>query len=218
MTSYEDFVDRLLPGERVEGWLHPSEATMLARAAERVPAGGCVVEIGSYRGLSTLLLAYGAWRGNMAEVYAVDHHPYLQYSSTGMYGPNDLAEYYRNVSSSPYGSLIRTVNLQSICAAMAFDGGSVDMVFIDGAHDYASVISDLRSWAPKLKRGGLLLMHDSQEPGVACAILDRPPDLHPVGRVKTLAAFVMHASAGLYDWPLDMLGRWFDFDPGVRFA
>jgi len=36
-----------------------------------------------------------------------------------------------------------------------------DCVYIDGSHDYADVVADIRNYAPKVKVGGFLIMDDS---------------------------------------------------------
>lgn len=36
----------------------------------------------------------------------------------------------------------------------------LDFCYLDAAHDYESVIQDLRAWAPRVKRDGLLCGHD----------------------------------------------------------
>jgi hypothetical protein len=38
--------------------------------------------------------------------------------------------------------------------------GSLDFVFIDGAHDYEAVKQDITDWAPKVRPGGIVSGHD----------------------------------------------------------
>jgi hypothetical protein len=38
--------------------------------------------------------------------------------------------------------------------------GSLDFVFIDGAHDYETVKQDITDWAPKVRSGGIVSGHD----------------------------------------------------------
>ena len=42
--------------------------------------------------------------------------------------------------------------------------GSLDFVFIDGAHHYEGVKRDLIAWSPKLRKGGLFAGHDIDHP------------------------------------------------------
>ena len=44
--------------------------------------------------------------------------------------------------------------------AKEIEGGSLDWVYIDAAHDYDNVIADLEAYYPKVKSGGLILGHD----------------------------------------------------------
>jgi len=37
---------------------------------------------------------------------------------------------------------------------------SIDFIYIDGDHSRAAVLLDLKSWLPKLKRGGIMAGHD----------------------------------------------------------
>ena len=43
---------------------------------------------------------------------------------------------------------------------MAFEGRSVDFVYIDAGHDEADIRQDINDWLPKLKHGGWLAGHD----------------------------------------------------------
>ena len=48
----------------------------------------------------------------------------------------------------------------SVTAAATFGNGSLDFVYIDTAHDYATTLRELRAYAPKVAEGGILAGHD----------------------------------------------------------
>lgn len=50
--------------------------------------------------------------------------------------------------------------LTSLEAAERIDDGSLDFVYIDARHDYASVLEDIGAWYPKVRRGGIVAGHD----------------------------------------------------------
>lgn len=58
----------------IEGQITRSEARVLADLTEEVPADSLIVEIGTYRGRSTIALAFGSLMHNKNRVYAVDPH------------------------------------------------------------------------------------------------------------------------------------------------
>jgi len=62
----------------------------------------------------------------------------------------------------------------SLEAADAVEDDSQDLIFIDAAHDYASVLEDIAAWRPKLRDGGILAGHDFQHkfPSVMDAVAD----------------------------------------------
>lgn len=51
----------------------------------------------------------------------------------------------------------------STTAARRIPDGSLDFVYIDANHDYAHVVEDLATWAPKVKIGGIVAGHDFRE-------------------------------------------------------
>lgn len=59
-------------------------------------------------------------------------------------------------------------------AAGEVDDGSQDLIFIDAAHDYDSVLADIELWTPKIREGGILAGHDFQHsfPTVMDAVAD----------------------------------------------
>jgi hypothetical protein len=45
-------------------------------------------------------------------------------------------------------------------AAQCFDSSSCDFIYLDANHSYLSTKSDLASWYPKLRKGGVMAGHD----------------------------------------------------------
>jgi hypothetical protein len=46
----------------------------------------------------------------------------------------------------------------------------IDFLYIDGHHNYSSVLLDLQLWYPLLKNGGLLFCHDMDKRGPTKAV------------------------------------------------
>ena len=57
-------------------------------------------------------------------------------------------------------------------AAYAFEPGSVDFVFLDAAHDYDGIKSEIQAWLPRLRKRGVIAGHDHTAlfPGVKQAV------------------------------------------------
>ena len=60
--------------EDVPGWLTRSEGKLLFNLAKSCAGRGVIVEIGSWKGKSTIWLAKGSQAGQNAKVYAIDPH------------------------------------------------------------------------------------------------------------------------------------------------
>src|SRR5690349_10876889 len=91
----------------VEGFLHPDEPQFLCDLATQVPDGQAIVEIGSFRGRSTIALALGAQDGVI--VYAIDPHEEHTVGDLA-FGMADNAVFMRNVSDAGVGHKIRVIN------------------------------------------------------------------------------------------------------------
>ena len=58
----------------VDGWLTPIEGEFLYNAAKNCPKGTVIVEIGSWKGKSTIWLGKGSKEGNKVKIHAIDPH------------------------------------------------------------------------------------------------------------------------------------------------
>jgi predicted O-methyltransferase YrrM len=55
-------------------------------------------------------------------------------------------------------------------AAKFFANGSLDFIFIDADHGYDAVLSDIKNWGPKIRKGGFIMGHDIDWPPVQKAV------------------------------------------------
>lgn len=73
------------------------------------------------------------------------------------------------------GRDVTFIRLDSVIAAEKFTDGSLDFLYLDAAHDYDSVLADIKAWYPKVRPGGIIAGHDwvkKKDFGVIKAITD----------------------------------------------
>jgi len=156
----------------VEGWLTEAQARRLhARAAA---AQGTIVEIGSFRGRSTIVLALAA--GEDAEVVAIDPHAGSdrgpqELAPDAARGQDDHAAFHASLAAAGVAAQVRHVRLPS-ARALAEVEGSVGLLYVDGAHRLAPAREDVTRWGARVAPGGAMLVHDAfSSVGVTGALL-----------------------------------------------
>ena len=165
----------------IQGWMPARHLVWIYEQAGHVPPGGAWLEVGTWRGRS--LLAAGCGLANGCRLYGVDHyegsHDDPAFSMLDRReGPTiyEEAKYnLRRLQGEPGVRLEAGILLtDSVSASGYFQEASLDAVWIDGAHDYASVMTDLRIWRSKVRTGGLFAGHDLDPmfPGVERALRD----------------------------------------------
>jgi predicted O-methyltransferase YrrM len=174
-----------------EGQISGVEARKLIELARNVPAGTVIVEIGTFRGRSTIALALGAIAGNANRVYAVDPHVEFQGVFGGQFGPSDQAELYRNLVRARVGRIVAVVSLSSQAAAHAWNQQNIGLLWIDGDHRYPAVSADYYDWSRFVVPSGLVAFHDASAPGVKQLVdeLVGKGRLLPAGNVEALSWF-----------------------------
>lgn len=130
-----------------------AERAKLLELSQGLPDNSIVVEIGSYLGASTCFLALGC-QLNYSKVYAIDTWTNISMSEGCR---NTFNEFIRN--TAPLQQWIIPLQGLSKDVAQSFDGG-IDLLFIDGDHSYEGASSDLEMWLPKVKNGGVVVLHD----------------------------------------------------------
>lgn len=168
----------------IDGWMFPEELAWLYETAHRMRS---IVEIGCWKGRSTHALLSGC----PGLVYAVDHfkgtegEPAHAEALTGHVRQDFM------VNVGGFANL-RMIERDSIAAAGSFDHDELDMVFIDGAHDYESVMGDLKAWENKARV--MIAGHDYSEcwPDVVQAVNDFFAQLIPHFPVKRAAESIWY--------------------------
>ena len=140
--------------ERVDGWLSERQGRELFRAALACAGRGAIVEIGSWKGRSTVWLAAAARRAGTI-VYAVDRHEASREDPTA----RTYDDFRRNLTAAGLLDHVRPLVMSSREAERILEG-PVGVLFIDGDHSDAGAQEDFTLWLPRLAPGAALLCHD----------------------------------------------------------
>jgi MMP 1-O-methyltransferase len=144
----------------IDGWLSDREGDLLYDLAHGCTGRGVIVEIGSWKGRSTIWLARGSRAGRRVRVCAVDPHTgSAEHQRPGLY-VSTLDEFRRNVAAAGVDDIVVPVVATSEEAARIMTG-PVELVFIDGAHEYEAAKLDVLTWLPRLVDGGIMALHDT---------------------------------------------------------
>jgi predicted O-methyltransferase YrrM len=127
-----------------------------------------VCEIGTYRGESTTIFLNEF--KTLEEYVGVD--PYsIDFNSDDLFTPELVKqienEFLEKIKDYPSAKLLKK---SSVDASKDFPDQYFDFIYIDGCHQEASVISDINSWLPKVKKGGFISFHDIDNNQVQSAI------------------------------------------------
>ena len=157
-------IDEALAAARsVKGWLTDGQAGRLYQHARAVPAHGRVVEIGSFQGRSTIVLALGA--PPSASIVAIDPHlgsdrgP-REIAANPEIGEGDALAFSRNLADAGVAERVQHVRLRSQ-EALGCVHGAIDLLYVDGAHRYRPALEDIAKWGAKVPLGGTMLVHDA---------------------------------------------------------
>jgi MiaB/RimO family radical SAM methylthiotransferase len=151
----------------IDGWLTPREGELLYTIAKSNKSGD-IVEIGSWKGKSTLYLSCGVIQGSERRVYAVDRHTgSMEQRARTSKLINTLDEFLSNLKRYNISHVVKPVISDSSAASKTIDT-DISLVFVDGSHEYDDVERDFECWWPKLKMDGIMALHDTlSKPGVA---------------------------------------------------
>ncbi len=147
----------------VEGWLTDAQAKRLHVRGAAVRSGGRIVEIGSFRGRSTIVLALSA--APDVEIVAIDPHigsdrgP-QEIDAQPDLGATDNDVFEANLAAAGVRDRVRHVRKLS-ADALDDAGEPIDLLWIDGAHRYGPARDDIVMYGARVPTGGVLAIHDA---------------------------------------------------------
>ena len=161
----------------VPGWTRNEEAAELSRVSFSLSDGCVIVEVGSFLGSGTILLAGPRQMRGSGKVHCVD-----PFDGSG---DSFSVPHYKNILANLGGGSLRDLFEANIRQAGLSDWIEVhrgratevatkwtvpiDMLFLDGDHSRLGAWRAYESWSPFLKAGGVIALHNSH-PGA------HPPD------------------------------------------
>ena len=153
-----DFADYF---QKTEGMVKYQEASLLYDLA-RQTHDGCIVEVGSYRGRSTVALGRGSLDGHRVPVFAIDPHENYVGIKGGVFGAADRGAFYQAMIDTSCYQVVRLINLSSEMVTPRWTQ-KIGLLWIDGDHTYEGVRRDFECWSPHLLPDAPIAFDDSQD-------------------------------------------------------
>jgi len=116
---------------------------------------GTIVEIGSWKGRSTIWLGCGAEVGKIKRVYAIDPH-----LGSPVEPRNTYDEFWHNIVRVGLASIVVPI-VRTSMETIGDWSLPIELLWIDGAHEYEAVKDDLDKWEGFLIEGGIVAIHDT---------------------------------------------------------
>lgn len=145
------------------GFLTEAEGRFLGLAAACTPASGAIVEIGSFKGKSTVILAAAARRYGLGLVTAIDPHTFdcPEFAEhRAVPGATSHDDFVRNLETAGVRGSVDIRRAYSTNVARQWTS-PIRFLWIDGDHTYAGATADFDGFMPHMVPGGVVAFHDA---------------------------------------------------------
>jgi predicted O-methyltransferase YrrM len=155
--------------ETIPGWTRGEEARELLRISHSLSDGAIIVEIGSFLGAGTILLAGPRRICGSGLVHCVDPFncsgdsfsvPHYQRILLGHGGGSLRDHFERNIHAAGLGRWVRIHQGRADEVARSWTA-FIDLLYLDGDQSRKGVREAYDSWAQFLRAGGIIAVHNS---------------------------------------------------------
>jgi predicted O-methyltransferase YrrM len=188
----------------IPGFLQDEEAVALFQIARNLPPGSTVVELGSWLGKTSVVIAKGLQRGSGSRLYCIDPfapagdaRSVVRYRElAGALGGGLRDAFLANLDRHDVADRVSV--LQGFSHEFSGDWeDEIDCLFIDADHSYEAVARDLEEWSGFVRPGGWLLLHDVWlEPPAGTSVYHQGPARVVRERILGNAEWVEPRTAG----------------------
>ena len=147
--------------ERTPGFLGENEARFLGMLAACVPGRGAIVEIGSFKGKSAVMLATVAAHYELGPVVAIDPHTAPSATDPSIVaGTSSFEEFVASVRNAGVAEHVEVHQAYSREIAKGWNR-PIRLLWIDGDHSYHGTKEDFDLFGAHLVKGGVVALHDT---------------------------------------------------------
>jgi predicted O-methyltransferase YrrM len=151
------------------GWTRGDEARELARLSAEAAPDAVIVEIGSFLGSGTVLLAEPRREIGSGKVHAIDPFdgsgdsfsvPYYADALAKLGGGSIREHFDRAIASAGVTAFVEAHVGQAVDVAVDWRD-QIDLLFLDGDQSVAGAEKAYEAWSPFLKVGGVIAVHNA---------------------------------------------------------
>lgn len=116
-----------------------------------------IVELGVHKGDSLFAIGQSCEESNLeTKIFGIDH---WKGDSQAGHLDEDVFKYVSEISSKNFKNIELAMSSFDE-KLMSFKDQSIDLLHLDGFHSYDASKNDFENWLPKLKKDGIMLIHD----------------------------------------------------------
>lgn len=161
----------------IQGWFDNEKLYQIA--LDSISESGHFVEVGAWKGKSAFYMMELIDRSNKDIKFdVVDMWVGTEETDNAGYAKDRDTLYQQFINNMmKWNNKYTPLKMSSVEASKQYEDNSLDFVYIDANHSYESVLEDIISWYPKVKKGGILAGDDYNEgwPGVMRAVNEQFP-------------------------------------------